>query len=132
MNGTGLFGRRQKVALYFDSAFRHFDSFMQLKLFAGGRADRYRQGVVFDQRKVATDVTNWRLMHRMLAENIPMALIMEDDFILPEGGKPKAFETAPASQLLTRLFRGSDLGRTVLQNTLHGACRGGRPHTACQ
>jgi hypothetical protein len=109
-----------------------FNSFMQLKLFKGGRADRYRQGVVFDQRKVATDVTNWRLMHRMLAENIPMALIMEDDFILPEGGKSKASETAPASQLRTPLFRGSDLGRTVLQKTLHGNRRGGRRHTACK
>jgi hypothetical protein len=46
---------------------------------------KYEGGSPFQRRKIATDVTNLRLLHRMLAENIQIAMIMEDDFVLPEG-----------------------------------------------
>lgn len=66
-------------------------SLFQLALFSGSRAEQYKQGNEYELKKVATDVTNWRLMHRMLSEDIPLALIMEDDFVLPAGEKPNTF-----------------------------------------
>lgn len=58
----------------------------QLQWFlSSGRA--YEGGTPFQRKKIATDVTNLRLLHRMLADNVPIALIMEDDFVLPEGSR---------------------------------------------
>ncbi|GAQ79112.1 hypothetical protein KFL_000240440 [Klebsormidium nitens] len=89
--------RRQKIQSQMDAqkiGFTFMDAIDGLKepvrseelaLFAGRRAKEYKQGVEHELKKVATDVTNWRLMHRMLAEKFPLVLIMEDDFLLPEG-----------------------------------------------
>lgn len=82
----------------------------QLALLAGSRAEQYKQGVEHELKKVATDVTNWRLMHRMLAENIPLALIMEDDFLLPEG---REVQSLPNLSWHLYLFAGSSRGRPV-------------------
>lgn len=61
---------------------------------------KYEGGSPYQRRKIATDVTNLRLLHRMLAENIQIAMIMEDDFVLPEGRRSTSVRFESGAYLL--------------------------------